>query len=485
MAGKDYEALISNIGRRLAALFANILRSEKLPFAVVIIFFAQASYFILSIPFGIPSDEIYHYSFIEYYASRSFWTGPIIQEQIGHFSLGDIQRTPSYLYHYLLSFILRFVTLFSSDRSIQVFCLRMVSVLLGVGTLLVLIAILKRLELSQRILNLVLIASITTGMFVWVFTGINYDSLAIFLFFCLLYLQLRILESTSTLRVLAATLVGMLLLLTKQTYLPVIGVSFLLLTFFVVQKAGLPGLFRRLARKPKPTIRVTLSTVVICVLVIFNMLCAGLVIERYFINLANYHSISPACDRIHTAQECVQNSVYDRNTGQKQQFDAYKQQGGKLATNPVLFTWRWLVTMFGRSFYFRGNKSFYPTSTTEIVAIVEGIIALFVVLLGRKVFKKNKAAKFVTIITLFYIITVFLYNAQTYVKYGYEFAFQGRYLMPVLPFVYLYLFSAMKNMVSRLSRRNRTTLTYVLYLIMVINLIEFTPLIIYAQQTLR
>ena len=216
----------------------NIIKSKKFLYFFIALFAAQALFYAAAINYKVPSDEEYHYTFINYYAQQPITSSPIIADQNELFNLGDIQRTPSYAFHYVSSFYLRLVQVFTSNVETQVFMLRLVNVAFGVIALLLLVRLAKKIGIADVTTNLTIAWLSMTGMFIWVFAGISYDNLAIVLFFLLL-LQLTAMQDRIRVKVLVfSILTGIALVLVKETYLPVVIIGFILLFGYRLAKDG-------------------------------------------------------------------------------------------------------------------------------------------------------------------------------------------------------------------------------------------------------
>ena len=85
--------------------FNSILANPRTRKIIYILFIIQAVYIAMSMKIGIPPDELTHIRFIEYYRDHSL--SPFITEQHSGFAIGDVTREVSYLYHYLMSLLLR------------------------------------------------------------------------------------------------------------------------------------------------------------------------------------------------------------------------------------------------------------------------------------------------------------------------------------------------------------------------------------------
>lgn len=72
---------------------------------------------------------------------------------------------------------------------------------------------------------------------------------------------------------------------------------------------------------------------------------------------------------------------------------------------------------------------------------------------------------------------------HTYLSTGAEFGFQGRYLLPVLPFIYLFIFIAARNFYRNLNGNYRKPVLAGLVILVAINLYAHTPLLVFMRGT--
>lgn len=444
------------------------------------LFVFQGIYFSAVINYKVPSDEEFHYLLTKYHAERPITAGPIIADQTDNFLLGDIQRLPSYLYHYITSFYLRGVMAITSNQETQVFMLRLINVALGVMALLMLVSVFKRINKSQLTINLTIAWLTFTGMFVWVFAGLSYDNLSILLFFYLLYELIGLKDQLNIKHLLLSIFTALFLVLVKETYIPIVILSFLMLLAWHLKKDG--------AKKSLLTLNTSWKKLwntnkwVLVILIVLTVVFSGLFVERYVGNYVKYGKVTPTCNQVHSEEECMQNSIYRRNTGTRKEFLAAKQSGSAKLDNIWMFTKQWVGLIYERTYFYRGHQTLIDTATSRVVASVSAVLILLLLLyclITTKGFSSVTWA--LAIITVAYILLVFLYNLNTYHYYGYPFAIQGRYLLPVLPLVYVAIVTSLVALYGRLGTRARHVLVLVTLSLIVANLAVHTPYLIYRN----
>ena len=458
----------------------DFIKSKQFLYAILGLFVLQGVYFSAVINYKVPSDEEFHYLLTKYHAERSILSGPIISDQTDSFVLGDIQRLPSHLYHYITSFYLRGVMAFTGNQEVQVFMLRLVNVALGVMALLMLIGVFKRINKSQLTINLTIAWLTLTGMFVWVFAGLSYDNLSILLFFYLLYELIGLKNDLNIKHLLVSVSTGLFLVLVKETYVPIVILSFLMLLGWHIKQQGMKVSINKLRMSSRKSWK--RNRFVLVALITTTIIFSGLFVERYVQNYVRYGKVTPTCSQVHSEDECMQNSIYRRNTGTRKEFLAAKQAGNVQLDSAWTFTKQWVDLIYERTYFYRGHQTLIDSATSRAVASVSAVLILLLLLYSLITSKGFSAVTWaLALLTITYALLVFLYNLNTYHYYGYPFAIQGRYLLPVLPFVYMAIVTSLVALYGRLSSRLRTSLVVVTLLLIVANLAVHTPYLIYRE----
>lgn len=454
------------------------LKSNTFLYLVIGLFAAQALFFSAAINYKVPSDEEYHYSFINYYAQKPITSGPIIDNQKELFNIGDIQRTPSYLYHYVMSFYLRIVQIFTSNIDTQVFMIRVVNVLFGILALLLFVRLSRKIRISALLTNLTVAWLILTGMFVWVFAGINYDNASIVLFILLLLQLASLKENIAIRKLLLSIITSIALVLTKETYLPVVVMSFLLLIIYLIGTQGVRSFKNAIYSSIKSEWKK--SPVVLVLLVVLAIFFSGLFIERYGMNYVRYKKLTPICDQVHTIEQCKQHGIYRRNTGQKREFEERKMQAPVMLDSFPVYSAKWVGYIYQRTYFYRGMQTIPSNQKASRLAVATAVFAGLLLFFGALNLRKlNTLQLGIAIITLFYILMVLFYNFNTYRFYGYPFAIQGRYLLPILPFIYLATLGSAKLMYGKIGKHTRVAFLVIILILVGNNVVVHNPLIIY------
>jgi hypothetical protein len=454
-----------------------IVASKKFLYVIMALFALQGIYFAAAIKYKIPPDEKTHFLFTQYYSHQQILSGPFITHQQGQFVLGDIQRTTSYLYQYLLSFPLRVIQHFTSDIQMQVFVLRLISVLLGIWSLFILSKLFNRLRVGILMSNLILLAITLTGMYVWIFSAINYDDLAIPLFFLMLIKLLDFIRERSFTALMWSTFLAMALAITKFTYVPIVILALAAIPFWY------RGSLKKLYSDIRGSVNFSRDKLLLIFLIFLNLLFIGLVAERYVYNFAKYHSVTPACTKVHALSECMQTPNFSRNYQQDAVFKQFKAQGNQLPFSPIEFSGQWIEQMYEKIFFYFGHKYMYPNSQAKDVAGVTFAVILIFFLFRPSKIIKSRGMRFIAYVTCAYTLILFIFNMHTYLSTGAEFGFQGRYMLPVLPFIYLFVLIAARNFYQNLDKNYRKPMLAVMTLLIAANIYAHTPLLVFMKGT--
>lgn len=396
----------------------------------------QGLWFAFSVKFSIPPDESYHYQLIDYYANRSLTDGPLITNQSpDSLRFGDIERNPSYLYHYIMSFPLEAVRAITDSQQVAIFTLRVINVLIIGASLFVLLKVLDLAGATKFLRNLTVFTVSATGMFVWLGAAISYDNLAFLFFVLFVYWTLRSIQKITYSGAALALSFGALTVLTKNSFIPIIIIITVSALVMILKKNRLKQISKNFWYSMQKNIKK--PTVVLATLLV--VLVSGLVSERYVGNIIYYGDVTPACDAVHSHEECLSNGLYVRSANQEKTFEEFKSMGGVLPFQPFDFSGSWLAAMYGRLYFYFGDKQMVPDTDAEKIAFIAALILLAGVAINKKRLIDNKEELILLIIALGYTGVLFLYNLNSYLHTGAKFGYQGRYLIPALPFIYYFV----------------------------------------------
>ncbi len=395
-------------------------------------FIAQGIFFALTTRVGLPPDENYHVAFIGLFADNHF--SPIVANQANYLSLGEVAHTPFFLYHYLLSPI--YGILGAGEHTVIV--LRLLNLLIGVGSLYLVLKIAGELKLSKLVRNLSLFMLSGTLMFTFIAASVSYDNLFIFLSLAALLLLLQLLSKLTATRLLLMAMVLAAGALVK--------VNFLALAFAVLVVLGV-RLYA--ARKTLGTI-FTKSfgdnkrlNIVLCVI----LLGLGLLIaQRYGYNLVKYHALQPSCTQVQSLEDCRRNALFVRN---EMVFGEGRLTPSK---DPFEYVYDWVPLIQNRTYGIFAHEELTPFRITSLW--LQALVLLAFVAIFRMWRKTDKHITILIGVCAFYILALLLENYHLYLASGrFDFVVHGRYLFGMLPVLYLvsnhYIFKLVANVYAR------------------------------------
>lgn len=387
-------------------------RSPVLTIALLAWFAIQASFLALVTGVGIPPDEIFHIDAIRFYAEHGL--SPLVSSQQDFFHLGDLVRTPSYLYHYLLSFPYRLSPL---GHGATVTALRLVNVAMVVGALWFLVLFMRHLLFPGAVVNLSLLVLTNTMMFVFLAGAVSYDNQVILLSSIAFFLFVRLVDRLSIrdLILFLATLLA--LMLTKVAALPLVILLFV--TLAVLRRGAvreLPSQIREGWER---------SRLVLVGLLLLLAVPLTLVGERYGGNVVGYGSITVSCTEVHALEDCERNAVFRRNREIGAAAPPIEQR-----TPLASFSLQWLDRMRVTIFGIMGHRSTAPPALVQLGSI--GLLGILVLGITRGL-TRNRSLNASLLVGLVYVGVLLAVNRRTYMSSGlFGLALQGRYSFPVI-----------------------------------------------------
>jgi len=403
---------ISSKLRAFGLLLNRIFSSKYFTYAIIIIFVLQAIYILFSVKIGVPPDELTHIRFIEFYAKQENLS-PIISSQTDSFALGDVTREVSYLYHYLMSLVLRITEL--AGLSAYVF-LRFAGLAMTVATLFFVIRTAKLLEVPNKVIATSLLVVTNMAQFLLMSIAINNDNAIWLLTAASIFVLVKLWQSkTGQLRYLLWLVVLLVFgVIIKKTFMPLALIFTLTATYYLWQNRNK---FKDLFASFK-FIEIVMSLIIIVGI--------GLVGERVGINLIKYNKIDAVCDQIHSVENCKNYGVYRRN------FELYETAGTRTREINILqFKLAWAQKTVARSF----GVQAWPGEIETPVVFNLSVIALLTLALvyGLKNWRSDTATLLILAVSLYYIVFNMLVNYSLYKRWGvFDLALQGRYIFPIL-----------------------------------------------------
>jgi hypothetical protein len=400
------------------------------------IFGVEATVLAVTSRFPMAFDEAYHFELIEFFTHR---ISPIVTSQpSSSYVMGAIIHDPSILYHYLLSFPLRFVELFTQNPVREVVVLRLINVLIAICSLIVMKRLLKLIGLSEAFSNTVMLLFALTPIVTVLSAQINYDNLLILTVTLCLYQTVKFVKKLKQKEFSASTLLLLLLLcmsagLVKYTFLPfflgiAIVVGYQIYKFKKTTKQTLTTSFIKSFKKINRRTK--------AILLALNIIMGLFFIRIYGVNLIEYHSPAPACNQILSIADCKEYYSWDNDYLDYQNKLAHRNMQPSSFTK---YTSYWIkinmLGIFGEIMPLVGpffdSPIFYSLVATVLAVGIICTIAFY-----KKIIVGNRELLMLLAITAVYVIFLFSRNYHDYIHLGVAAAIDGRYMVPVL--IYLY-----------------------------------------------
>ncbi|HZJ34641.1 MAG TPA: hypothetical protein VFD55_01335, partial [Candidatus Angelobacter sp.] len=150
-----------------------IIGSKYFFWGVIALFVFQAAWIAFSFRYSMIYDEYYHFGLIEYFSHQ--WLPWINDQPVSLDLYGALGRNPYLLYHYLMSFPFRLVTLFTNDFVTQVISMRLINIVLFASGLVVFARLFKAMKVQPVFRNIALLFFVLLPATPFVAATVNYD----------------------------------------------------------------------------------------------------------------------------------------------------------------------------------------------------------------------------------------------------------------------------------------------------------------------
>lgn len=425
-----------------------ILRSPRFGWAIVGLLIVQALWVALSARYPMAFDEDFHLGVIRLYADQ---LSPFLGDQpAGAEAYGAVARDPSYFYHYLMSFPYRVIELFSQSTMVQVLLLRMINIGLFAWGLVLYRRLLLKTGASAALIHLVLLVVVLIPVVPLLTAQINYDNLIFPLTAIVMLLALKLTSSKPKI-IHLPTLLGLLSLglaasLVKYAFLPILAVvlAFVIWRFWqnyqtlVKLKSAFKAGWQRCSKLAVTLLAVTL------------LIASGLFMERFGVNLWRYHEPVPACGQVLSYEQCQHYGPWIRD---------YRLEQAKpdtASSNPLHFTREWVHGMWFRSFFAVDGpttrfQTHAPLTLPAVSVAVLGVVSLLVFpFTARQIWRRYQAPALwlLSSASVIYIAALWWDVYKRFLATGVPVAINGRYLIPVLPFLILLAALAIRELTA-------------------------------------
>lgn len=378
-------------------------------------------------------DEDFHLGIIRLYAHHisPFWSS---QPETTN-TFGAVFRDPSYLYHYLMSFPYRLISLFTNDQTIQVILLRMINIGLFAWGLTIYRKVLAFTGASKSLINSTLLIFILIPVIPLLAAQINYDNLlfpmsGLALLLSLKFsLRLRTSKQIKIEEILSLASIVLLASLVKYAFLPIL----LAIVIFVLFQ--LKNNFTKWSELQKVFINSWSSRNVFrsWLLIIGLVISIGLFSQRYIVNTYLYHTPIPDCSKVLNVEACSDYGPWIRDY-------TLKQVNLHSSNNVAAFSENWLYGMWLRLFFSVDGPStqfetrgalLFPAVISIVVSVTGAILLIKYSRSIKRIFDQD-AIRLFTLVSAVYVFVLWFDQFSAYRRTGQPVAINGRYLLPVL-----------------------------------------------------
>jgi len=396
------------------------LGSKAFLYIVIGVFILQALWIACSFRFPMIYDEGTHLGFIQIY---SHTLSPYTTETPGNMT------TQISLFHYLLSFIYRFMDFLGASQMTIIITLRLLNIAMVAVGILIYAKLMTYLRVRTIYINVGLLLFVLLPIVPFVAATINYDNMlfpavAAYLYLCVKYIKEK---NPSALSLMLLFAVGLLATLIKFVFLPMLAATLLVLLVIQFKRYKIKTIFDSTKKSFKEGRKSWVVGVFFGITLLTT--CA-----LYGVNLIKYHSVSPSCFKVQSVQQCMRNGVIARNETAKNTVNE------RIAMRPDDFISKiWIDQMVGNTLWSGNSTSRGTIETKGPLPIMEMLLffgtlgGLGLLIYEWKSMRRDFAWKFLVLTALFWVFVIFIVNVQTYYKLHEAFAIQPRYLLIILP----------------------------------------------------
>lgn len=429
--------------RSVLTSLRNIIASNKFFYAILVITLLQALWFVFSFQPAI-YDEPKHLTRIMIHAEQ---VDPFLGEQRTEWDhTGAVTRDGSFMYYYLMSWPYRLVDFFTDNTAAQIIVLRMLNTALFMVGLVVMRRALRAVKgFTPSVVNLSLLFFVLTPAAGLMAGTINYDNLVLPIFAALLLYSVRFHSSLESDKKVRTDL--LLLIAALSMFISVVKWTAIALAIPIVLYICW-ALIRKYKTKTIKELIIGLWPLSRARLVFLGagiILAAVPFIERPVMNTLTYGNPSPDCNLVMSNDRCRQywdHRVYDDILINKDpQFRPVD------IVQYTIVHWIPKMTTTMTNMLERGWSSQLPIAVAvyNLAFVLGGILILLTI---RNILALN-TRNMLFIVAVGYTAILVFTEYKIYVDYGQPGAIRARYLVPILPIMFVFVAYATKVALGR------------------------------------
>lgn len=449
---------IRNSIKALSVRLQQVLAHDRFFYGVVGLLVLQAVWIALTGRYPMAYDEQNHLGIIRLYADHvlPLWSS----QPPGDAPFSAVSRDPSYLYHWLMSLPYHAIQPFLKTDVSQVLFYRFVSIGLFAAGLVLYRKLLLKTKASKALVHSVLAMFVLVPTVPFLAGQMNYDNLLFLLVAILLLLTIAIIRDIKAgrldvRRIILFTSLSLLTALVKFPFLAILLPTSIWIIVVYVRHHGRNRRALLHGLQPLKKSFKSLGTAMKVMLVVLAIISAGLFLERYGLNALRYGTPVPECDQVLDINRCQAFGPWRRN------YDIYQAKiEGRLEpakTDVYNFTYHeWLSLITWQFFYSLngpadGFSIGLPTPLPYRVSMVLIVVGGMLVLLYRQAVFRRPYMKGLAFVALFYVFVLWAQNYSDFLRLHVATAIQARYIVLVLPIMFLALGLAYSQLLARLA----------------------------------
>lgn len=426
---------------------------------VIALFILQALWIAMSYRYPMIYDEAFHINVINLYSNQ---ISPVITNQPTFYDMyGSLSHGVATLYHYLLSFPYRLISVITDNLAIHVVAMRVINITMAATGIYLFAELFKRVKFKQLYINVALLIFTLIPITTFVAATTNYDNMLFPLTVLFFILGVDIIQSkrVNTNNYIWLILLGCIASLVKFTFLPVFAVSVLFLSVYLYRmysKNILKKIIESFKRNSKGRMYVFAALAIVIV---------GWFSSIYLYNIVAYKSLAPACEQVMSIDRCKEYSIGVRNNS------AFATRDTRPLVAVPDYISLWLLQMASWSGMTGAHVPGQPAVTTDPMPIYYTtltfgwIFGIAFLLYAWRSLDKNVGWYFLLSITVSMIGIVFIQNYHTYVQLHIPYAIQPRYILHFMPILIIMLAVATNYVMKSFNTWNKLAIL-IIYLLL-------------------
>lgn len=420
-----------------------VLSSKYFLHFVVFVFIIQSLWIAFSIAYPLVYDEAFHFPVIEIYGKQ---LSPFIFNQPEAYDIyGNLTYNSGSLFHYLLSFPFRIISVFTEEFMWRVISLRIINIAFVAVGLYLFSSLFKKIGIRQIYTNIALLLFVLIPLVPFVAATINYDNLlfpvaALYFIQSVELLKSRKIKFTNLALIIS---LGSLASVIKVAFLPMFALTFIYF-FVILVKRHKKLLLVEVFKSAKKTTRS-----VFIIVAAFTLISISLFSVRYIYAFVQFGTPMPTCQQVTEKRRCIQysDSLIQKYTETKydRKLKPFPEYALQWYSNNLEYTNRAVAVGQGWGDYQRPlpifNILFFVLTITGSVAVI------YVWRTMRK--PKDGSWQFLMYSAIGLTLITFIFNYDLYLKLHYPFAIQPRYLLIVVPIIMVFMILAVSNILHR------------------------------------